>query len=591
MTPRRGSGRAHRLAAVLAIAGLTLSACGGGDSADEPAAEPSSEETATTEAPAEEPVTEETLVDETIAPEENLDPVFGGTLRYALEADVDGLNPTKNNISAPGYVILNAVFDNLFVYDADGVAQPFLAESGTPSDDLKDWTVKLREGITFHDGSPLNADALMANFASLRTSALPALAINPFFPPLNDDGTDPGIEKIDDLTVVYHLLDAQAQFPAYLSGQLGMVGSPAWLAAAEEDPTLNQAPVGTGPFVYESRSEDSVTRFVRNEDWWYGDVYLDAVEFLPVTDADLRVELMLSGEIDASHTTHFPSIDILEAEGFKQVIDERGDESFGMINTAVPPFDDIRAREALALAAPIEEYQLLINEGLATRANGRFIPSSPYYNGDVVQVGDDIAAAQPLVAEYCAERGGETNPLLGTPTCTDGKINMELQWSGPSVVQSRIADILEGAWSEAGFNVVRQEIPQDSHILEVAIGQYNVVTWRQFGSPEPAVDNVWLLCRTIGGISLNWPRNCDEARDEVLLAAAASTDPEERAALYQEAEQMIADAYTYIFFNHTRWANSFADNVYGICDRVLPDGSTARCTVNGAGTLETVWMQ
>ena len=592
MTPRRGSGRARGLIALMAVAGLTLSACGGGDAADEPADEPATEDTtADTEAPAEEPVTEETLVEETIAPEENLDPVFGGTLRYAIEADVDGLNPTRNNISAPGYVILNAVFDNLFAYDENDVAVPFLAESGTPSEDFKDWTVKLREGVTFHDGTPLNADALLVNFASLRSSALPALAINPFFPPLNDDGTDPGIEKVDDLTVIYHLLDPQAYFPAYLTGQLGMVGSPTWLEAALEDPTLNQSPVGTGPFVFSGRSEDSVTTFVRNEDWWYGDVYLDAVEFMPVTDADLRVELMLNGEIDALHTTHFPSIDTLEAEGFKQVIDETGEESFGMINVAVPPFDDIRAREALALAAPIEEYQLLINEGLGTRANGRFVPASPYHNPDVVQVGDDIAAAQPLVAEYCAERGGETNPLLATTTCTDGKINMELQWAGPSVVQSRIADILEAAWSEAGFNVTRQEIPQDDHIIQVAVGAYNVVTWRQFGAPEPAVDNVWLLCRTIGAISLNWPRNCDEARDEVLLAAAASTDPAERASLYQEAEQMIADAYTYIFFNHTRWSNAFADNVYGICDRMLPDGAHARCYSGGAGDLSTVWMQ
>ena len=54
---------------------------------------------------------------------------------------------------------------------------------------------------------------------------------------------------------------------------------------------------------------------------------------------------------------------------------------------------------------------------------------------------------------------------------------------------------------------------------------------------------------------------------------------------------MIADAYTYIFFNHTRWSNAFADNVYGICDRVLPNGDTARCTTNGSGTLDTVWMQ
>jgi ABC-type transport system substrate-binding protein len=101
-------------------------------------------------------------------------------------------------------------------------------------------------------------------------------------------------------------LDSSAYFPAYFTGQLGMMGSPAWLAAAAEDPTLNQRPVGTGPFKYESRSEDSVTTLVRNEEWWGGDVYLDAIEFSPVTDATTRLDLLLNGELDGLHTTNLP---------------------------------------------------------------------------------------------------------------------------------------------------------------------------------------------------------------------------------------------------------------------------------------------
>lgn len=262
-----------------------------------------------------------------------------------------------------------------------------------------------------------------------------------------------------------------------------------------------------------------------------------------------------------------------------------------MLNTSVPPFDDLRARQAVTLATPIEQYNLLINEGLSTRANGRFIPTSPNYNPDVVQLGDDVEAAKPLVAEYCAEKGSETNPLTGAPACTDGRINMELQWSGPSVDQTRIADLLEQSYTEAGFNVIRQEIPQDDHIIQVALGQYNMVTWRQFGAPAVAPDNVWLLCRTVGFISLNWPRYCDEERDAKLLEAQVTEDPEARAAIYQEVEQMISDAATYIFFNHTRWSNAFAANVYGVCNEVLPGGQTARCTTNGAGRLHQIWLQ
>ena len=74
------------------------------------------------------------------------------------------------------------------------------------------------------------------------------------------------------------------------------------------------------------------------------------------------------------------------------------------------------------------------------------------------------------------------------------------------------------------FNVTFDELLEDEHIQQTALGQYNVNLWRQFEAEDPSTDNVWLLCRTIGGISLNWPRYCDEERDALLLQAQATTD-------------------------------------------------------------------
>ena len=85
----------------------------------------------------------------------------GGTLRVGLEADVDGLNPTTSSLSVPGMTMAGAVFDNLVALDPDGNAVPFLAQSIEPVDgDLTRWRLTLREGITFHDGTPLDAEAV-----------------------------------------------------------------------------------------------------------------------------------------------------------------------------------------------------------------------------------------------------------------------------------------------------------------------------------------------------------------------------------------------------------------------------------------------
>ena len=438
----------------------------------------------------------------------------GGTVRVGIEADVDGLNPTGSAISAPGYMIMNAVFDTLAVYDEEGNAVPYLAESFTPNEDLTSWTVKLREGITFHDGTPLNSEALRANFEVVIADPLVGLAVAPFYPSV-DEGA---FEIVDDLTATYNLLDPTANWPAALTGQLGMIASPTWLAAAAEDPTLNQAPVGTGPFVFESRSEDSVTRFVRNEDWWNGRAFLDAVEFVPVTDPDVRTSLLVEGELDVLHTTNVASITTLveaEGDGIRTILDDTGEESFAMMNSAVAPLDDIRAREALTRATPRDLYNSQIAQGVNRPATHPFTSDSPFFNPDIVSVADDPDGAVALATEYCGEF---------PDNCTDGKINIELQWSGPSVIQTQIAELLNEGWSVA-FNVTFQEIPQDAHIQETAFGQYNVVTWRQFGAVDPYFDNVWLLCRTVGGISLNWPKFCDEGRDAPAARRARQYRP------------------------------------------------------------------
>jgi ABC-type transport system substrate-binding protein len=116
------------------------------------------------------------------------------------------------------------------------------------------------------------------------------------------------------------------------------------------------------------------------------------------------------------------------------------------------------------------------------------------------------------------------------------------------------------------------------------------VLWRQFGAEDPALDNVWLLCRTVGGISLNWPKSCDPARDELLLAAQATTDEAERVALYQQITQLIADQYLYIFLGHTPWVNAFAEDVHGFCDRESPEGVLLRCVSNGRNWFSSIWI-
>ena len=583
--------RLVRLVSVLLALAMVVAACGGGSDAEDTASggdgesvdtssdgdgaddEPADADSADDESADEPAETEDTV--ELIEVDESEVPVSGGTLRYALEADVDGINPVSSAFSAPGLLMGVAVFDTLAVFDTEDQWQPYLAESFTPNNDFTVWTMTLREGVVFHDGTPLNSAAVAVNFGTVLQDPLVGLAVRPFY------NLDNPIEVIDDLTVQYNLSGANANWPTSQTGQLGMVASPSWLEAALDDPTLNQAPVGTGPFVFESRSEDSVTRMVRNESWWNGSAYLDAVEFVTVTDPDTRNDLLLQGEIQALQTTNAASIDDLRnADGFQNLVDDSGDESFIMMNSAATPFDDIRARQALTFATPRQNYIDLIGLGIQQPADQMFTPSSPYHNPDVKQEADQPELVADLVDSYCGDF---------PDSCTDGKIDMEFQWSGPSVVQTRIAELLDEGWS-IGFNVKFQELPQDAHIQEVAFGVFDVVTWRQFGAPNPADDRVWLECATIGGLSLNWPRFCDESRDALLNELALATTVAERQPLLAELSEKVQQDYLYVFALHTLWDHSFSENVRGMCGHKTPSGDDLRCVLNGRTWLSNVWL-
>ena len=133
-------------------------------------------------------------------------------------------------------------------------------------------------------------------------------------------------------------------------------------------------------------------------------------------------------------------------------------------------------------------------------------------------------------------------------------------------------------------------MPQDAHIQEAALGIYNSIGWRQFGAVDPGIDRVCLLCRPIAGISLNWPRYCDEERDAVILAADASRSVEEKIPYYQELSEMINEAYTYVFYNHTLWSLALNDGVENLCGVKTAEGIDMRCQVNGRVFFQSTFM-
>ena len=187
------------------------------------------------------------------------------------------------------------IFDPLAYYDTAGNWVPVLAESWTKVGDGTSWQMKVREGVRFHDGTELDADDVVATFEAQLADPLISIAFRPGFHP------EEPIRKVDDYTVEFVGVRPSAHLPNAFTTQIGMVLPSEWLERAAADSSLNQMPVGTGPFMVESRIQDEVTVLVRNPDYWAADmidIYLDRIEVYPIPDSAVAAQRLIAGELD-----------------------------------------------------------------------------------------------------------------------------------------------------------------------------------------------------------------------------------------------------------------------------------------------------
>ena len=583
MVENRKSKRSALIAMLLAMAMIAV-ACGGGSTADDGASgsdDGGSEEGSEAEEPADDGVGVDETADgsDAVAAEDVEEITEGGTLRIGLQTEADSLNPTNTPLNRAPTLIATAVFDTIVVIDEDGQWQNNLSESWTPSEDFSSWEMTLRDGILFSDGESLNADAVIRTAEAFFGDPLTSLVFKPAF------DTDVPFEKVDDLTVRFNASGPNTQLPNFFAEQVGMIGSPAWLDARDADPSLDQMPIGAGPYMIEERTQDQLTVLVRNENYWNPDGagILDRIELF--TDQEggdaQRVDGLFAGELDITHNTDAESILRLRDEGdaITRIEDQSGEEFFMLMNAQVPPFDDARVREAATLAFPTAEYDEFITEGTALIANSLFSSDTIWHNADIVQVTDSPELAAPLVESYCADVPDQ---------CTDGRINIEYQHDVSDAL-SRMQVIVADAWSEF-FNIELQVVPNDLHIQEVTLGVYDAATWRYHGFADPDIDSIFLSCSTISALSVNFSRNCNETRDGLFEQQRATTDFDERYELWSQIQQDLVDSFQYIQITHTNWTIGANPNVGGLCDAVAPEGAALPCQNSGVFRLPQLFL-
>lgn len=498
-------------------------------------------------------------------------PRQGGRVVYALASESDGWDPTVNRWATDGTQVALTFFDPLAAYNAEGEAVPFLAESITPNADFTEWTITLRPGIRFHDGTELDAAAVKTVLDAREKSVLtgPAFALVE------------SVETTGDLTVVVRMNGPWAAFPVALTGQAGVVPAPSQLAS----PDSSRRPVGTGPFRFVEWVPDNRLVVERNPDYWVRDEagnrmpYLDRIEFRPIPDDLARAAAVSTGDVDIAHTTAVPSIKRfreMAAAGELQYVEQRGDTetTFVQMNLEAPPFDDLRARRAVALATDNRAWVDVIAQGVTLPATSVFRPTSKWYAEAGFPAFDPAAAAEE-VAAYEAETGQPlsfTLNVIGTP------------------LGRQQGEFLKQMWEQAGMQVEVRQVDAATLIVDGALGNYQATIWGQFGSPDADYEQVWWdpdNARPVGQIALNFPRIRDEELNAALERARSTDDLATRQEAYAVVQQRLAALVPYALLDHPVPVKVAQNRVRGLLQTTLPDGSPS-IPMGGPGSFSLV---
>jgi peptide/nickel transport system substrate-binding protein len=469
------------------------------------------------------------------------------TLRIGLAEDPDMLDPTLARTFV-GRIVLAALCDKLFDIDEKLNIVPQLATAYEWSPDSKALTLKIRPGVTFHDGEKLDAAAVKYNIERHKTMAgsnrrgeLALVA---------------SIDVVDPSTVRLNLSTPFSPLLAQVAASAGIMVSPRAAQAAGDK--FGASPVCAGPFRFVERVAQDRIVVERYANYWNKEeIHVDKIVYLPIVDATVRLANLKSGQLDfierlaasdvPSLTTdsRFKMSKITEI-GYQGITINVGKSDLARKN---PLGRDPRVREAFELALDREAIVRVVMDGEAAVGNQWIPPDNGYYAKNMPVPKRDLARAKALLTE-----AGVPSPsfTLMTPTTTDAQ---------------KIAQVVQAMAKEAGFDVKIQSTEFAASLDLADKGQYDayVLAWSGRADPD---GNIFSFAACMQ--PLNNAGYCKTEVDDVLNRSRATRDPAERRRLFEHLAAIVLKDRPMIYLYHRHWLWAYTSRLSGL--RTIPDG-------------------
>ncbi|MCT8997856.1 ABC transporter substrate-binding protein [Chelativorans intermedius] len=433
--------------------------------------------------------------------------------------------------------ILMNVYDGLVRYrDGTLEVEPALATGWDISEDGKTYTFRLRQGVTFHDGSPFNAEAVKFNFDRMLDENHPYHDTGPF-PLAFFFSAVEAVTVEDEHTVTFTLNEPYAPFLSNLAYPTGLIVSPA--AVEEHGKDFGRHPSGTGPFRFVEWQSNTRVVVERNPDYWDGAPALEAVVFRPITDANTRVAEMLAGGIDLMVEVPPDNIARFAEDPAFKVHEQAGPHVwFLILNMKEPPFDKKAARQAVNYAINKQALVENVLQGTAEIAAGPTPPAFAWaYNEALEPYPHDPQKARELLEE--AGYNGEEVVFY----VTEGGSGMLDPVAMGTAIQADLAAV--------GMNVKIETYEWNTFLGEVNPGLEGKADMAEMAWMTNDPDTLpYLTLRTDafpenGGFNSGYYSNPEV--DTILEQARQATEQEERAALYKQMQEIVHEDAPWAF--------------------------------------------
>ena len=470
-------------------------------------------------------------------------------LTVAVSANLTGLDPRVANDTL-SQTSLRLVYQGLFGFDKDMKQIPLLAESYEANDTATEFTIKLRPGIKFHDGTDFNAEAVKVNIDTLRNPDN-KLSRRSLVQMVKE------VQVVDPLTVKLILNEPFGAMIASLAHPGAMMISPTALAKFGKD--IDRNPVGTGPFLFKHWAADTF-EVTRNDAYWKDAAKVDGVIIRSVPESGARMAMLQTGEAQFVPTFPTELLQVVEKNPNLQVVTRPSIvEWYVGLNNNKKPFDNKLVRQALNHAVDKDAYCKIVYNGYCKPADSIIPPDLAFH----VSVGDyafDVAKAKEMLKEAGYPDGFETELWTGSSTGSLRAAQFLQQQLAQVNVKANVVPLEAGVAADKIWAIDK---PADATV-QMYYGGWSASTGDADWGIRPL-----LLSESAPPAMFNVAYFSDKDVDGAIMGALGTADPAKRAGFYETAQKLAWDGAPWIFLGVSDIISAQSKNLTGVYQ--LPD--------------------